>query len=453
MSGISIRSKTIDMTSGGVIGHIVKFAVPMLIGNLFQQLYNLVDSVIVGRFVGADALAAVGATASVTFLFFALCNGIGNGGGIIASQKFGYGNTTGVKRTIANTAYVMFTMAVAVGIISYILTEPLLVFLNTPADILPDSIIYMHLNCIGLIFVALYNYASSMLRALGDSRTPLYFLILSCILNAGLDIFFVYSLGSGVFGAALATVISQFIAGASCLVFAIFTNEYFKLSREDLRPDKEITIATIRLGVPLSLQFSLIAISCMALQRVVNGFGAVAVAAFTATSRVEQVIHQPYQTLGASMSTFTGQNFGAGKYDRVKEGLRKGINIMIGFSLLMLPLMQFGGRAIVGLFVEDASVIEMGAKALRISSYFYAALGMIYVVRGVLTGVGDGVFALQNGIVEVIGRFIFPVALTMIPALGVWGIWWSVAATWVISAITAFIRYRHYGKRIGIIEP
>ncbi|MBR5360346.1 MAG: MATE family efflux transporter, partial [Lachnospiraceae bacterium] len=172
-----------------------------------------------------------------------------------------------------------------------------------------------------------------------------------------------------------------------------------------------------------------------------------------ATSRVEQVIHQPYQTLGASMSTFTGQNFGAGKYDRVKEGLRKGINILIGFSLLMLPLMQFGGRAIVGLFVEDASVIEMGAKALRISSYFYAALGMIYVVRGVLTGVGDGVFALQNGIVEVIGRFIFPVALTMIPALGVWGIWWSVAATWVISAITAFIRYRHYGKRIGIIEP
>ena len=453
MSRKGIGSKTIDMTSGGVIGHIVEFAIPMLIGNLFQQLYNLVDSVIVGRYVGAEALASVGATASVTFLFFALCNGIGNGGGIIASQKFGYGNTTGVKRTISNTAYVMFIMAVAVGIIAYILTEPLLVFLDTPANILPDSIIYMHLNCIGLIFVALYNYASSMLRALGDSRTPLYCLILSCILNAGLDIFFVYSLGLGVFGAALATVISQFTAGASCLVFAICTNEYFKLGREDLRPDKEITIATIRLGVPLSLQFSLIAISCMALQRVVNGYGAVAVAAFTATSRVEQVIHQPYQTLGASMSTFTGQNFGAGKYDRVKEGLRKGINIMIGFSLLMLPVMQFGSRAIVRIFVEDADVIEMGAKALQISSFFYAALGTIYVVRGVLTGVGDGVFALQNGIVEVIGRFIFPVALTMIPVLGVWGIWWSVAATWMISAITAFIRYRHYGKRIGIIEP
>ena len=452
MSGINIRSKTIDMTTGGVVGHIVKFAIPMLIGNLFQQLYNLVDSVIVGRYVGAEALAAVGATASVTFLFFAICNGIGNGGGIVASQKFGYGNKVAVRRTIANTAYIMLTMAVVVGAVAYVATEPLLIFLDTPSTILSDSVIYMHMNCIGLLFVALYNYASSMLRALGDSRTPLYCLVLSCILNAFLDIFFVYTLDMGVFGAALATVLSQFLAGASCLVFALFTNEYFKLNREDLYFDREITLATIRLGVPLSLQFSMIAISCMALQKVVNGYGPVAVAAFTATSRVEQVIHQPYQTLGASMSTFSGQNYGGGKYSRVVEGLKKGLIIMLGFSLIMLPVMQFGSKAIVRIFVEDTDVIAMGAKALQISSYFYAALGVIYVVRGVLTGVGDGVFALQNGIVEVIGRFVFPITFTMIPVMGVWGIWWSVAATWVISGATAIIRYRNYGRRIGLIE-
>jgi len=452
MSGISIRSKTIDMTTGGVVGHLVKFAVPMLIGNLFQQFYNLVDSVIVGRFVGADALAAVGATGSVTFLFFALCNGIGSGGGIVASQKFGYGDDAGVKRTISNTAYVMFIMAIVVGAIAYILTEPLLMFLDTPDTIIGDSISYMHMNCLGLIFVALYNYASSMLRALGDSRTPLYFLIFSCIINAGMDVFFVYNLGLGVFGAALATVISQFLAGASCLIFAIRTNEYFKLGREDLHPDRAITAATVKLGVPLSLQFSLIAISCMALQRVVNGYGPIAVAAFTATSRVEQVIHQPYQTLGASMSTFTGQNYGAGKYERVVQGFKKGLVIMAAFSVLMLPLMQFGGSAIVRLFVDDTDVINMGARALQITSYFYVSLGVIYVTRGVLTGMGDGVFALQNGIVEVIGRLIFPISFTMIPALGVWGIWWSVAATWTISGLTALIRYRNYGRKIGIIK-
>ncbi len=452
MSGINIRSKTIDMTTGGVVGHIVKFAIPMLIGNLFQQLYNLVDSVIVGRYVGADALAAVGATGSVTFLFFALCNGIGSGGGIVASQKFGYGNKVAVKRAIANTAYVMTVMSVVVGAIAYILTGPLLAFLNTPGSIMHDSVSYMHMNCIGLLFVALYNYASSMLRALGDSRTPLYFLVFSCLINVLLDVFFVYNLNMGVFGAALATVIAQFISGAACLGYAIRTNEYFRLSREDMLPDKEITIATIRLGVPLSLQFSLIAISCMALQRVVNGYGPVAVAAFTATSRVEQVIHQPYQTLGAALSTFSGQNYGAGKYKRVVQGLKKGMIMMIVFSALMLPLMQFCGRQIVSIFVEDPEVIEMGARALQISSYFYFALGTIYVTRGILTGVGDGVFALQNGIVEVIGRFIFPIAFTMIPALGVWGIWWSTAATWIISGGTALIRYRNYGQRIGLTD-
>ena len=446
----TIGSKTVDMTVGNEAGHLIRFAIPMLIGNLFQQLYNLVDSVIVGRYVGADALAAVGSTGSVTFLFFALCNGIGSGGGIVASQFFGTKDDTSVRKTISNTAYLMLFMSVVVGSLAYLLSTPLLVFLDTPGTILNDALKYMRLQCIGLVFVALYNYAASMLRALGDSRTPLYFLIFSCILNAGLDIFFVYNLNMGVFGAALATVLSQFIAGATCLGFAIKTNEYFRLSREDLIMDRVIILKAVKLGVPLSMHFALIAISCMALQKVVNGYGSTAVAAFTATSRVEQVIHQPYQTLGASMSTFSGQNYGARKNDRVKSGLYKGLIMMAIFSALMLPVMQFGGRTIVRIFVSDADVIQMGAHALRLTSYFYVSLGMIYVVRGVMTGVGDGVFALQNGVVEVIGRFVFPVLFTAIPIMGLWGIWWSVGATWTISGIAAFVRYYRYGKRLGI---
>jgi putative MATE family efflux protein len=275
-------------------------------------------------------------------------------------------------------------------------------------------------------------------------------LIIACIINTLLDIFFVYNLNMGVFGAALATVVSQFLSGAACLLFAIRTNEYFKLTKEDMQPDRLIIGKSVKLGVPLSMQFALIAISCMALQRVVNGYGPIAVAAFTATSRVEQVIHLPYQTLGASMSTFSGQNFGAKKYDRVRQGLIKGIIMMVIFSVLMLPVMQLGGETIVKIFVNDKDVIEMGAHALRLTSYFYVSLGMIYVVRGVMTGVGDGVFALQNGVVEVIGRLIFPRPFTMIPAWGLWGIWWSVGATWTVSGATALLRYYRHGKKIGI---
>jgi Na+-driven multidrug efflux pump len=214
--------------------------------------------------------------------------------------------------------------------------------------------------------------------------------------------------------------------------------------------NKHITVSVLKLGIPLSLQFSLIAISCMALQKVVNSFGKVTVSAFSATSRIEQIIHQPYQTLGAALSTFTGQNYGARKMDRVKEGYRKSFLIMIVFSVIMLPVMQFGSEAIVRIFVEEEPVVEMGARALRITSYFYAMLGLIYVVRGVLNGLGDSFFALLNGIVEVIGRFVVPIYLVGIPALGVWGVWWSVGIVWSMSGLTALLRYVIFKKKLDI---
>lgn len=280
-----------------------------------------------------------------------------------------------------------------------------------------------------------------MLRALGDSRTPLYFLIVSCVINVVLDILFV-KMGMGVFGAGLATIISQLLSGVSCIIFAFKTNDYFVFTKEDIAVDFKIICKVIKLGVPLSLQFAMISISCMALQRVVNGFGETAVAAFTATSRVEQVIHQPYQTLGAALSTFSGQNYGAHKMDRVKSGMKKGMLMMAIFTACMIPIMQFFSGQIIHIFVDEPEVIEMGAKALRITSIFYVFLGIIYVVRGVLNGLGDSFFALLNGIVEVIGRFTVPIFLTSIATIGVWGIWWSTGAVWFISGFTAWLRYR-----------
>jgi len=446
MAKINIRSQTINMTVGSPTGHLVRFALPMLIGNIFQQVYNLVDSIIVGRYIGSEALAAVGATGSVCFLFFALCNGVGNGGGIVTSQYFGRGDEDNIRNCMTNSAYIMFGMSLVIGTIAFFLARPILNLLETPASIMDDSLIYLQLQCIGLIFVALYNYASSMLRALGDSKTPLYFLIFSCLVNTGLDLLFVKTFNLGVFGAALATVISQLISGALCLIFAFRTNEYFTFTKDNFIFRKDIFVQTVKIGVPLSMQFSLIAISCMALQKVVNGFGPVAVAAFTATSRIEQLIHQPYQTLGSSLSTFSGQNYGAKKNDRVIKGLKISALIMTVFSLLMLPVMQYLGRGIVSIFVDDAEVIAMGARALLITSWFYIFLGMIYVVRGVLNGIGDAVFAIINGGTEILCRLTLPIFFTMIPVMGLWGIWWSVGATWMLSGITAYIRYVWYKK-------
>ena len=387
-----MKDRTTDMTTGSPVKHIILFAIPSLIGNVFQQVYNIADSIIVGRFVGANALAAVGASASITFLFFALCNGIGNGGGIVASQYYGAHDEKKVKNCIVNTGFIMMLVPIIFGLIGFISAPAFLRLLSTPENIIADSTTYVRFMCVGLLFVATYNYLSAMLRALGDSKSPLYFLIISTIVNVVLDITFVYFLGMGIKGAALATVIAQFTSAISCAIYAYKTNMYFRLKKEDFVISSKMAYKIVRLGVPMSLQFALIAISSMALQKVVNSYGTTVVAAFTATNRIEQFIHQPYMTLGAALSTFCGQNYGAKMYDRVLLGYKKGLIMMT-------------------------------------------------VVRGVLTGVGDAFFALFNGIVEVIGRFTIPMLLTHYMGMGAKGIWLSSGFVWVISGVTAWMRY------------
>ena len=444
-----MKTTTINMTTGSPVKHILIFSVPLLLGNIFQQFYNLADSIIVGKFINADALAAIGVTSSITFLFFAICNGFASGGGILVSQSFGRGDTKEVKNYIANTGYIMIILPFVVGVLAFFLANPILKILDTPEDIFEDALLYIRLMCIGLLFVSVYNYVSSILRALGNSKTPLYFLIFSCVLNILLDLLFVCVFKQGVFGAGIATLISQLASVILCLFYAFRFNEYFRFCTKDLQFNRTVFIQTIKLGVPLSLQFSLIAISCMALQRVVNAYGAVAVAAFTATSRIEQIIHQPYQTLSAALSTFCGQNYGAKKNDRVLNGYRKTVLMMLIFTIVMVPLIQIFAEEISAIFVDEVEVINMSAKALRITSYFYVFLGMIYVVRGILNGLGDAFFALFNGIVEVIGRFTVPFILTAIPLFGLWGIWWSVGIVWFVSGFTAWIRYLYKKKSIN----
>ena len=445
-----MKSKTLNMTQGSPTKLLIIFAIPMLIGNVFQQMYNLIDSVIVGKYVGANALAAVGATNHVSFLFFSLCNGIGSGGGIITAQQFGTGHEENTKKSIVNAGYILMTGSLIMGAIAFFAAKGVLGLMATPEEIMADAVLYMQMQCVGLPLVAVYNYSSSMLRALGDSKTPLYFLVFASLLNVGLDLWFVCGFKMGVFGAALATIIAQFVAGVGCLLYAVKCNPYFRFEKRHFKPEKYLIWGAVRMGVPLSLQFSLVAISCMGLQRVVNSFGAVVIAAFTAVSRVEQLLHQPYGTLSAALSTYSGQNLGANRIDRIKLGFQKSMIMMTIFSFVMLPVMQFGGEAIISLFVNETEVIYYGALALKITSLFYFFLGTINIIRGVLNGIGDAAFALINGVVEVVVRTTLPILMTSMVAFGVLGIWWAAGLTWMISAFFCWFRYVSWKKKLKI---
>lgn len=444
------RARIINMTQGNPAALLAMFALPMLIGNIFQQAYNLVDSIIVGRFVGSAALAAVGATNSVTFLFFSVCNGIGSGCGIVTSQYFGAGEQQKTKQAIANSAYIMFAAALVMGIVAYAAAPWVLQVMSTPADILPDAITYMRMSCIGVPLVAVYNYASSMLHALGDSKTPLCFLIFSCFMNIILDVLCVHTFNMGVFGAALATIIAQVMAGMGCLVYALKRNPYFMLKRQECALDPDVIQQSVRLGLPLAMQWSMIAISTTALQTFVNSFGTAAVAAFTATSRIEQLVHQPYGSLSAALATYAGQNYGAHRMDRVKAGLKHGMLMSAAFSLLMLTVNLLFSDRIMAMFVNDAEVISIGAAALRLTGWFYIFLAAIYMTRGILNGIGDALFAFINGVVEMIGRICIPMLLALIPGVGLWGIWWTAGLTWLVSALFCFLRYYSWQRKADL---
>ncbi len=429
-----------DMTKGNEVKLLLNFAIPMLIGNIFQQFYNIVDTIIVGKFVGSNALGAVGSVGNFTFFFFALCLGLSSGMGILISQFFGAGDNEGVKRTISNSVFVTVGVGTIMGLIGAVFSRPLLIMLNTPEENFADALIYMRIVCGATCIVAIYNTISSVLRALGDSKTPLIFLIVASVINIVLDLVFVAGFHMGVAGAAWATVIAQSVAAIGSIVFGVKKNPYLHLEKQHFHCDREILKQVFRLGVPIATQNLFISISCIALQSVVNSYGPLVMAAFTTTSRVEQLVHQPFNSLAMAMSTFAGQNAGAGQFDRVNAGTKKSVYIVAVFSLLMIAVMYLFGNPIIGIFTNDPEVVEMGAQALRITSLMYIGLGLIYVLRGMLNGVGDTNFAMGIGFVEVVGRIGFACLLMMIPSVGLWGVWYTTGFTWMLAGGISVLR-------------
>ena len=449
----AVKAKITDMTTGNPTKHILLFALPLFIGNLFQQLYNMIDSLVVGNYVGANALAATGTCGSLNFLFFSLSSGLAIGIGIIVSQYFGAKDEQGVRDTIANSIYVLAAASLAATLLGVLLARPLLLLLSTPDEVIGDAIVYLRTTCCGIIFIATYNGVAATLRALGDSRTPLYFLIFSSLCNIGLDLLFVLCFNWGVFGVGFATVISQALSALVSLIYAVIKVPYFKLTKAELKPHKLIIKRSFELGVPMALQSSMIAISMIVLQGVVNTFGTVVMAAYTITGKVDLVISQLYNAMSQSLVTYAGQNIGAGEIDRVKKGYLRGHIIVFIYNLIMIPIIFTFSSQIVGIFVTEPEVIEIGGNALRITSLVYFFLGAIYVPRGTLNGCGDAKFSLINGITEVACRIVYASVLTRIASIGMWGIWIATGLTWFTVAIICNIRYfRGRWKKMGVLK-
>lgn len=432
---------TRNMTEGSELEHILRFTLPLLAGNLFQQLYNVVDSIIVGKYLGADALAAVGATGSTTFLFNTLCIGLGLGAGILIAQRFGARRENEVKSLIANSAYVLGGFGIFMSFVSVICAPFMLKFMLVPEELFGMSLGYMRIACAGTVAVAAYNWINAVMRSLGDSKTPLMFLIVASVLNAGLDLLFVVVFKMGVNGAAWATITAQGLSALGSILFAFRNNPCFKLSRENTAFNTTLIVKCIRTGVPISLQNALIAVSMIFLQRVANGFGSTVMAAYTATMRVEQLIQQPFSSLSAAVSTFSGQNIGAGKPERVVRGYKESVKTCGIFALFMLVVFMLTSKIIVGFFVSEKPVIEIGGTALKLSACFYIFLGLIYTTRGLLNGVGDVGYSMINGMAEVAGRIGFAMLLVRIPSVGWWAVWGTTCLTWFLTAVMSVIRY------------
>ncbi len=431
---------TRDLTDGSPAKLILQFSIPMFFGNLFQQFYNMVDSIVVGNYVGKDALAAVGATGSIVFLIIGLAFGLSAGISIVISQYFGAKDYDNMRKSFATATYIVIGVSLTMGLLGFIFSRTLLELLNTPDTIIDQANIYMKITFAGILGVSCYNGMAAVLRALGDSITPLIFLVIASLLNVGLDLLFVVVFHWDVPGVAIATIISQIISAVGCIIYAMAKVKILRMPLRDFKPDREILKKCLRLGIPVALQNSFISISMMVLQGIINGYSEVLIAASTVVSRIEQLVLQPGMSVGAAVAAYAGQNVGAGRIDRARKGFKSASIIILIFSFLMLPVMFFGGEFIMELFTksEDIEVVNAGVKAIRITCFFYSAVGMIFVSRNFLSGTGDIQVPLIMGITEVICRILFASILTIF--IGPYGIWWATGLNWLITALVGILR-------------
>lgn len=433
---------TKELTSGSPIKLITFFMLPIFLGNIFQQLYNLVDALIVGRIIGINALAAVGATSPIIFMIISFIFASTQGFTVITAQKFGAREYDLVKKSLAASIVLSAALTIIVTLISAPFSYQMLAFLRTPADIIHMADTYLFIMLVGIFATVFYNLSSNIIRALGDSKTTLYFLIFASILNVFLDIYFIVNLKMGIVGAGWATVLSQAISTILCLAFMFWKFPILRLKKEDWIVSKDFYMEHLRVGIPMGFQMSVLSIGIIALQFVLNGFGSVAVAAFTTAMRVDQLFTQVYLALGATMAVFAAQNFGAKKLSRIKEGAKASILIAFITSIFSILVLTFFSGDLVALFMSevDPEVVRLAEIYLHILMIFFFFLGVLLIFRNILQGMGSVMAPLASGIAELIARtacaFIFG------HYFGYVGICTATPAAWAAAALVLFIGYK-----------
>jgi putative MATE family efflux protein len=443
-----------DLTKGSEGRNIFRFAIPMLVGNMFQQLYTFVDQIIVGRFLGKEALASVGASFPVIFTLIALIIGIATGGTIVISQFFGAKNFAKVKRAIDTLFIVMAIFAVIMTVVGVTFSEQIFRLMKLPEELIPTANTYFSIYVSGLVVFFGYNGVAAVLRGLGDSTTPLYFLILATVLNIGLDLLFIVGLGWGIEGAALATIIAQGVAFIVAVVYLNHNHELIRFNIKEFSFDWEIFKQSLRIGLPTGLQQTFVALGMVALMGIVNGFGTDVVAAYTAAGRLDSLAIIPSMVFSQALSTFVGQNIGAGRIDRVKKGLHRTLLMASATAVLISVLVIIFKYPLMGLFTQDQTVIRTGGQYLTIVTSFYLLFTGMFIYGGVMRGAGDtlvpmfltlfslwvirvpAALFLSKDSVEVLGLTI-PGA-----GMGESGIWWSIPAGWGFGVLLSFIYYR-----------
>ncbi len=432
-----------DLTRGDEAGTLITFALPMLLGNIFQQFYNMVDSFVVGRFVGTNALAAVGVSFPVIFLLVALIMGITMGSSVLISQFFGAKDERRLAHTIGTSYIFLFVAGILMSVLGFLAVPLILNILAVPQDIYAQAKSYMSIILGGMLITFGYNGVSAMLRGVGDSKTPLYLLIAASLMNVVLDLVFVIVFHWGVAGAAWATLISQAFSFIMAMVIFNRTESQMKFELNTLSWDKEIFGNMIRIGLPTGLQQTLVSLGMMMLTRIVNEFGTATMAAYAAASRIDSFASMPAMNLGQALMTFTGQNMGAGKTERVRKGHRAAIVMNIVISLSTTLLVTLAGKWLMGLFTTDEVVIHIGSRYLLIVGLFYLVFGVMFINNGVMRGAGDVFIPMISSLLALwLVRIPSALLFTKVFGMGSEGIWWSIPAGWLVGFVFTTWYYR-----------
>ena len=444
------------MIAGAPLPLILKFTLPLLLGNLLQQTYSLVDAAIVGKFLGINALASVGASTSVVFLILGFCNGCCGGFGIPVAQKFGARDYQTMRGYVAVSLKLATVMSVSIAIATSLLCASILRWMSTPQNIFDGAYAYLLVTFIGIPATFFYNLLSSIIRALGDSKTPFWFLLLSTVLNIVLDLFCILVLDWGVAGAGIATVVSQ---GVSAVLCYLYMNRRFDILRgtpRERRFQPRLARTLLGIGVPMGLQFSITAIGSIMLQSANNGLGTACVAAFTSAMRIKMFFICTFESLGIAMATFAGQNYGAGKPRRVWEGVRSSTLLMLGYAVFTFALLMIGARWFALIFV-DPSELEILADTelfLHVACCFFPALGLLCILRYTIQGVGFTKLSMFSGVAEMIARI--AVSLYAVPAFGFIAVCFGDPTAWLAAdlfLIPAFVWvYRRMKRQVGAVN-